>query len=153
MCHLFNRYVFSLLTKMRTETETVPFTRCVFNVQGCTHWFSQMCPILLLVYMKKWWIFIGKSETLLPWLAICLLFYGFISHLFGDHANINMWKSDFMKAWNSIKNVCVRYVKNRYPMGTSVCCIGKGIYLVRTVAYYRCIGDSAWNCLFTSPKC
>ena len=27
---------------------------------------------------------------------------GFISHLFGDNANINMWTSDYMKARNSI---------------------------------------------------
>ena len=35
--HLFNRYVFILLTKMRTETKTVPSTWYVFNVQRCTH--------------------------------------------------------------------------------------------------------------------
>ena len=36
--HLFNRYyMFSLLTKMRTETETVASTWYSFNVQGCTH--------------------------------------------------------------------------------------------------------------------
>ena len=38
---------------------------------------------------------------------------GFNSHLFGDYANINMWKSDNMKAWNSIKNDCGRFVKNQ----------------------------------------
>ena len=37
----------------------------------------------------------------------------FNSHLFGDYANINMWKSDNMKAWNSIKNDCGRFVKNQ----------------------------------------
>ena len=38
---------------------------------------------------------------------------GFISHLFGDYANINLRKSDYMKAWNSIKNDCGRFVKNQ----------------------------------------
>ena len=37
----------------------------------------------------------------------------FISHLFGDYANINMWKSDYMKPWNSIKYDCDRFVKNQ----------------------------------------
>ena len=39
---------------------------------------------------------------------------GFISHLFGDNANINMWKSDYVKAWNSIKNDCGRFLKTKY---------------------------------------
>ena len=46
--HRFNQYVFISLTKMRTETKTVPSTWYIFNVQGCTHWFFHMCLILLL---------------------------------------------------------------------------------------------------------
>ena len=60
--------------------------------------------IFLLVYMRNRRIFTGKSEALPQWLAICLLFFGgFISRWFGDYANINMWKSDYMKTWNSPK--------------------------------------------------
>ena len=36
---------------------------------------------------------------------------GLISHLIGDYANNNMWKSDCMEAWNSIKNDCGLFVK------------------------------------------
>ena len=35
--YLFKRYVFILLTKMRTETKTVPSTWYISSVQGCTH--------------------------------------------------------------------------------------------------------------------
>ena len=38
---------------------------------------------------------------------------GFISHLFDDYANINMCKSDHMKARNYIKNDCGRFLKNQ----------------------------------------
>ena len=38
---------------------------------------------------------------------------GFISHLSSDYANINMLKSDYMKAWNSIKNNSGHFVKNK----------------------------------------
>ena len=72
-----------------------------------------MCLVMLMVYMRKRQIFLGKNEALLSWLAIFFLFfYDFISHLFGDYANINMWKPDF-KAWNSVKNNCGRFVKNQ----------------------------------------
>ena len=43
---------------------------------------------------------------------------GFISHLFGDYANTNMWKSDYKKDWNSIKNDCGRFVKKQKISGT-----------------------------------
>ena len=75
MFHLFNRYVFILLKKMRTETKTVPSTWYIFNVQGCTR--TDLCLKLFLAYMGNRPIFIGKSETLLSWLAICLLFWWF----------------------------------------------------------------------------
>ena len=42
-----------------------------------THWFSPMCLILLLAYMRNWWIFIGKSKALLSQLAIWLLSWWF----------------------------------------------------------------------------
>ena len=43
--HLFNWYVFILLTKTRTETKTVPSTWYVFNVQACTHTDFHLCAI------------------------------------------------------------------------------------------------------------
>ena len=42
-----------------------------------TYWFSHMCLILLLAYKRNQRIVIGKSEALLWWLAICLLFLWF----------------------------------------------------------------------------
>ena len=111
--HLFNRYVFTLLTKMRAGTKTVPSTWYISNVHRSvfTHWFSHICLILLLAYIRNQRTFIGKSEALLSWLAICLLFWWFISHRLVNYANINTWTSDYMKAWNSIKNDCGHFVK------------------------------------------
>ena len=45
MFHLFNRYVFILLKKMRTETKTVPSTWYSFNVQRCTHTDFVICVL------------------------------------------------------------------------------------------------------------
>ena len=59
-----------------------------------------MCSLCWLVRWFRDWPFVYFSG-------------GFISHLFGDYANINMWKSDYMKAWNSIRNDCGRFVKNQ----------------------------------------
>ena len=42
-----------------------------------TYWFSHMCLILLLAYKRNQRIVIRKSEALLWWLAICLLFLWF----------------------------------------------------------------------------
>ena len=42
----------------------------------------------------------------------CHFFGGFISRRFGDYAN-NMWKSDYMKTWNSTRNDYSRFVKNQ----------------------------------------
>ena len=57
---------------------------------------------------------------------------GFISHLFGDYANINMWKSDYMKAWNYIKNDFGRFVENQiqWPLcwKQKISRKGKGIF-------------------------
>ena len=63
--HLFNRYVIILLTKMRTETKTVPLTWHIF--------------ILIFTYVpyRNRPNFIGKSEALLLWLVICLIFWWF----------------------------------------------------------------------------
>ena len=71
--HLFDRYVFILLTKMRIKTKTVPSNWYFFNVQRCTHSYFHGL-ISLLVYMRNRRIFTGKSEALPSWLAICLLF-------------------------------------------------------------------------------
>ena len=35
--HLFQRYVFILLTKLRTEPKTVPLTSYIFDVSGSHH--------------------------------------------------------------------------------------------------------------------
>ena len=110
--HLFDRYVFILLTKMRIKTKTVPSNWYFFNVQRCTHSYFHGL-ILLLVYMRNRRIFTGKSEALPSWLAICLLFLVVFSRRFGDYANINMWKSNYMKTWNSTKNDCGRFDKNQ----------------------------------------
>ena len=56
--------------------------------------------------MRNQRIFTGKSVELLSWLAICLLLWWFISRLLGDYANINMWKSDHIKAWNCSRDDC-----------------------------------------------
>ena len=99
--HLFNWYVFILLTKMRTKTKTTPsmtgkvfwgfvwdngrYLQCTrfpfchdliyFQRSGvCTLWFSHMCLILFLAYTRNRRSFVGKSEALLSWVAICLLF-------------------------------------------------------------------------------
>ena len=61
---------------------------------------TDMCSLCWLVRWFRDWPFVYFSG-------------GFISHLFGDYANINMWKSDYMKAWNSIRNDCGRFVKNQ----------------------------------------
>ena len=74
----FNRYEFILLTKMRTETKTVPSTWYVFNVQRCTHSDFHICALFaLLAYIRNRPIFIRKSEAFLSWLAICLIFWWF----------------------------------------------------------------------------
>ena len=49
-----------------------------------------MCLIMLLAYMRNRGIFIGKSEALLRDWPFNYFSGGFISHLLGDHANINM---------------------------------------------------------------
>ena len=109
--HRFNRYVFILLTKMRTETKTVPSTWYIFNVQGCTHTNFHICA--LYCYWLTWGtgeFLEGKAKrSFRDWLFVYFS-GGFISPLFGDYANINMWKSEYMKAWNSIKNDCGRFV-------------------------------------------
>ena len=73
--HLFNRYVF----KSADWDQNCSFEMICFQRSGVyTHWFFHMCLILLLAYYRKnRRIFIGKSEELLSWLAICLIFWWF----------------------------------------------------------------------------
>ena len=77
MFHLFNRYVFILLTKTRTETKTV-LVRYIFHSRGCTHTDFRICASYC------FWLTLETDE------------------FFGDYANIKRGKSDHMKAWNSI---------------------------------------------------
>ena len=56
--HLFNRYVFILLTKMRAEAKTVPSTWYIFNVQGCTHIDFHICAL------HCFWLTWGTGEFL-----------------------------------------------------------------------------------------
>ena len=51
--HLFKRYVFILLTKMRTETKTVPSTWYIFNVQGCTRTYFSILPYIVIGLMHE----------------------------------------------------------------------------------------------------
>ena len=53
----FNRYVFILLTKMPTETKTVPSTWYIFNVQGCTRTEFSICSSYC-YWLSTW----GTSE-------------------------------------------------------------------------------------------
>ena len=112
--HLSNWYVFILLSKMQTETKTVPSTWYILNVQGCSFTYFHICASYC------YWLTWGTGEFLQEKEKRCFcegpfVYFsgGFISHLFGDYANINMWKSDYMKAWNSIKNDCGHFVKNQ----------------------------------------
>ena len=54
--------------------------------------------------------FIGKAKRCFRDWPLIYFFGDFISRLFGDYTNIHMWKSGYMKAWNSIKNDCDRFV-------------------------------------------
>ena len=72
--HLFNQYVSILLTKMQTETKTVPWTWYTFNISGCTHGDFHICDFCC--YWLTWGtckFLLGKQ--LLSWLAICVLFW------------------------------------------------------------------------------
>ena len=103
MFHLFNRYVFILLTKMRTETKTVPSTWYIFNVQGCTHTDFHICALYCYwLTWRTWEFLLGKAKRCFRDWPFVYFSGGFISYLFGDYANIKRGKSDHMKAWNSI---------------------------------------------------
>ena len=69
--------------------------------------------------MRSRRILMGKAKRCFRDWPFVYFSGGFISHLFGDYAYINLWKSDHMKAWNSIKNDCGRFVKNQ--MQWSLC--------------------------------
>ena len=95
--YLFNRYVFILLTKLRTETKTVPSTWYIFNVQWFTHTDFHICA--LYCYWLTWGtgeFLKGKAKRFFRDWPFVYVTGGFISHQFGDYANINLWKSDNM---------------------------------------------------------
>ena len=72
-------HVFILLKKKSVDWDwDCSFDLIYFQHLGVyTHWFSPMCLILLLAYMRNWRIFIGKSKALLSRLAIWLLSWWF----------------------------------------------------------------------------
>ena len=111
--HLFNRYVFILLTKMRTKTKTVPSTWYIFKVQKCTHTDLYVSYIVIGLHEEPENFYREKRSVALTTGDLFTFFGGFISRRFGDYANINMWKSDYTKTWNSIKNDCGRFDKNQ----------------------------------------
>ena len=51
--HLFNRYVFILLTKMRTKTRTFLSTWYIFNVQKCTHTDFPLVSYIVIGFHEK----------------------------------------------------------------------------------------------------
>ena len=72
--HLFNRCV-HFVDKNANQNQNWSFDLIYFQrSEVYPHWFSHMCLILLLVYMRNRRIFIGKREALPSWQAICLLF-------------------------------------------------------------------------------
>ena len=114
----FNWYVFILLTKMRTETKTVPSTWYIFNFQECTHTDFLVCALYCIGLHEGSANFHREKRSVVfvtghLFIYLMILSHDFISHLFGDYANIDMWISDCMKAWNSVKNDCGRFVENQ----------------------------------------
>ena len=74
--HVFNRYEF----KNADRDQAVPSTWYIFNTD------FHICELLLLLaYIRNRGIFYRVSG-------------GFISHLYGNHVNVNMWKPDYTKA-------------------------------------------------------
>ena len=118
--HLFKRYVFILLTKMRTETKTVPSTWYIFNFQGCTHtdYFS-LCA-LYCYWLSTW----GTSEFLYGKAKSCFRDWPFvcfssvlISHVFGDYANTHTNKKDTVCLWWPLPNdLCPSYRQTTQPL-------------------------------------
>ena len=51
--HLFNRYVFIFLTKMRTKTRTFLSTWYIFNVQKCTHTDFPLVSYIVIGFHEK----------------------------------------------------------------------------------------------------
>ena len=103
--HLFDRYMIIFLTKMRTKTKTVPSNWYIFNVQRCTHTDFHMCRSYIVIGLhEEPENFYREKRSVTPVTGNLFTFFGgFISRRFGDYANINMWKSDYMKTWNSLK--------------------------------------------------
>ena len=74
VCTEFTNLIGRCRCKWDVTIKYLTRTISIFNRYVFTHWFSHMCLILLVAYMANWRIFMGKSEALLSWLAICLLF-------------------------------------------------------------------------------
>ena len=82
--------VFILVTKMRTETKTVPSTSTIFNIQGCILTDFHICALY------GYWLTWGTGEFLSGKAKRCFRDWPFVYfHLSGDSANFNMWKSDY----------------------------------------------------------
>ena len=99
---------------MRTKTKTVPSTWYIFKVQKCTTLiFTYVSYIVIGLHEEPENFYREKRSVALVTGDLFTFFGGFISRRFGDYANINMWKSDYTKTWNSIKNDCGRFDKNQ----------------------------------------
>ena len=117
MFHLFNRYVLILLTKMRTETKTVPSTWYIFNAQGCTHTaFCIYVPYIVSDLHEELANFYrGKRSVAFVTNQSFTFFSGFISHLFGDYAiliceNQTIWR---LENSNEIRTIVAALLKTK----------------------------------------
>ena len=89
------------------------FLRWIFNVPGCTHTDFHICALHCYCLTANFCRVKRSVASLTGHWFTFLVVLSFISHLFGDYANNNMWKLHYMKAWNSFKNDCGRSVKNQ----------------------------------------
>ena len=108
---------------MWTETKIVPSTWYIFNVQGCTHTDFHICALNF--YWLSWGtdrFLQGKAKRCFrDWpffVLLCFVFFFAFLVILSLICSvimqilINMWKSDHMKAWNSIRNDCGGFIKN-----------------------------------------
>ena len=86
--HLFNRYVFILLTKMRTKTKTFLSTWYIFNVQKCTHTDFPLVSYIVIGFHEKPENFYREKRSVALVTGHLLTFLVVLS-LFGDYANIS----------------------------------------------------------------
>ena len=107
--HLFHRYEFILLKKMRTEIKIVPSTCYTFNAQGCTHTNFHICAL----YCH--WLTRGTGEFLCfrDW-PFDYFSGGFISHLFGDYANIYKWNQTIWRLEILLRTIVAALLKIKY---------------------------------------